>query len=544
MRRNALLMMILAPLFVGCALPSMRSAKPNQAAPPVRDARRDAVLVPQYADRMRTLVAELGRISQAGAGQQRGHLLPQEQDAVERSFANYLSCRDELNQIAKHSRETAAQESKSAAHLRDTNLARSATVQRIHGDALLVSAVLDDPVMHRALNQSFYRSGIRLGVFDEIAFEITDAKTLAWLAETPALLPAQPDATWPSAAVDFDPGFGPLAAQTEHTTADAKVLVADIIRRRSWLLPEVTNDFLHSTPTRLVMASGHVVRDELVRMCSGVVTGVGRVKNPIDKPLTFSDDQKRQIHSALQPGDVLLTYTAGVVSNIFLPGQFKHAISYVGSEAERRGAGLTAQRMAWVAEPCRTQLLQAASQTTLATGEPADVIESLSEGVIFNNLDRVLDTRINRLVVLRPRLNAADRAAYLIDVFSFVGDEYDFYFDFADASDQACTEIIYRTLQGRGGIDLTLVDRAGRATLSADDIIRYHLAHAHVGFECILVGDEDRQAPGQAHILFAAQGQQRLAERLGVPSSSAIARRSDARSGNNRGIPAPPSAAP
>ena len=69
---------------------------------------------------------------------------------------------------------------------------------------------------------------------------------------------------------------------------------------------------------------------------------------------------------------------------------------------------------------------------------------------------KIMDTHINRLLVLRPILTEEERTEFLAGVFSYLGDEYDFYFDFADSSRQVCTEVHYRTLNGKGGINFTL----------------------------------------------------------------------------------------
>jgi hypothetical protein len=39
----------------------------------------------------------------------------------------------------------------------------------------------------------------------------------------------------------------------------------------------------------------------------------------------------------------------------------------------------------------------------------ADVIEAVGEGVIFNHLGHIMDTHINRLLVLRPKVNRDER---------------------------------------------------------------------------------------------------------------------------------------
>ncbi|MDA0989163.1 MAG: YiiX/YebB-like N1pC/P60 family cysteine hydrolase, partial [Verrucomicrobia bacterium] len=115
------------------------------------------------------------------------------------------------------------------------------------------------------------------------------------------------------------------------------------------------------------------------------------------------------------------------------------------------------------------------------------VIEAVAEGVIFSSLDHLLETHITRLVVLRPRLTAAERLQQLTTVFDLLGDTYDFKFDFGDASHHCCTEVIYRSLHNRGPIAFDLGPRMGKPTLSADDIIHAQLTRDPEPFEFVLL---------------------------------------------------------
>ena len=124
-----------------------------------------------------------------------------------------------------------------------------------------------------------------------------------------------------------------------------------------------------------------------------------------------------------------------------------------------------------------------------------------------------MDTHINRLLVLRPNLNTAERAAFLVGVFSYLGDEYDFYFDFADSSRQVCTEVHYRTLNGKGGIYFTLTKRAGHETLSADDIVHYYTETRPRKFKLVFFADEDPHGRHyQARLLTGAEAEHHLEE--------------------------------
>jgi hypothetical protein len=132
------------------------------------------------------------------------------------------------------------------------------------------------------------------------------------------------------------------------------------------------------------------------------------------------------------------------------------------------------------------------------------------------------------MLVLRPRLSEVERRDFLIEVFSYLGEEYDFRFDFADSTRQVCTEVIYRAINAKGGIDFGLTVRAGHETLSADDIALYYL-HAlgaldldgpgapvatndpPEAFDFVLYAEEDPSKKNhEALILTGERGVQRL----------------------------------
>jgi len=141
------------------------------------------------------------------------------------------------------------------------------------------------------------------------------------------------------------------------------------------------------------------------------------------------------------------------------------------------------------------------------------MIEAVAEGVIFNNLAHIMDTHINRMLVLRPQLTAVERTDFLVEVFSYLGEKYDFRFDFADSTSQVCTEVIYRGIQGKGGIAFELTVRAGHETLSADDMVLYYLNKHPRAFQFVLYAEEDPNGKNhQALILTGPDGVQRLRE--------------------------------
>ncbi len=86
-----------------------------------------------------------------------------------------------------------------------------------------------------------------------------------------------------------------------------------------------------------------------------------------------------------------------------------------------------------------------------------------------------MDTHINRMLILRPRLREPEMQQFLLQSYTYLDEGYDFRFDFADTTYQACTELIYRALDGKGGIEFELTERVGHVTLSADDIVTFYL---------------------------------------------------------------------
>ena len=142
-------------------------------------------------------------------------------------------------------------------------------------------------------------SGIPAGTLEKISHELTDSK----------FVESQPD---------------------------VRPRIEGIIRQQSLLLPAVENEFWHASATRFLATTSRAAGTQYHRCHGSLVARVGRLKNPAYRPLEFTLEQRRQILAALQPGDVLLTYTAGFASNYFIPGSFKHAATYVGTEEDRR----------------------------------------------------------------------------------------------------------------------------------------------------------------------------------------------------------------
>ena len=200
------------------------------------------------------------------------------------------------------------------------------------------------------------------------------------------------------------------------------------------------------------------------------------------------------------------------MSSLFIPGAFKHGITFIGTPAQREALALTpADSDEEVYQ--RDALAANLGKLTLEDGQQADMIEAVAEGVIFNNLGHIMDTHVNRLLILRPRLTEPQRRAFLVAIYSYLGNGYDFRFDFADSSEQVCTEVIYRAINGRESIAFELTERAGHPTLSADDVVNYFLASEPPLFDFVLYAEEDTASDDhQARLWLGEEGEARLGD--------------------------------
>lgn len=99
---------------------------------------------------------------------------------------------------------------------------------------------------------------------------------------------------------------------------------------------------------------------------------------------------------------------------------------------------------------------------------------ALKDGVWIRSLRSPFGS--DSIAVLRPRLSAGEIAKAIARGMFHEGKSYDFDFDFTRSDRLVCTEVVYRSYEGIGGIRFELNRRAGRLTLAAEDLLRMALA--------------------------------------------------------------------
>lgn len=465
---------------------------------------------------MEQLVEDFQILASAAPWRANGYFNAEQENNIEGLLFSYLACRHVLWNLANYHKDhdnrfgdTASAETKA----KSSAIAFNAAFRLILADASLVNAFHGDSVAINMLNEEFYRSRIPSGTYERLRLSVTNEKHLSVLSDSFLLYSEElknPDSALAS-VVKQNPVYSNLVKSTETAAQSADTTIQEMIETESRIVPDFDNRLRHTRIAGLLRSAEGKTDELLTAARAHLFKGVSRIKEPEAHLIRFSADQKRQVYDALQPGDIILTFTAGYVSDIFIPGAFKHAITYVGSSQDRQDAGLSADHLTWLPATEREILLESVAVTTLSSGQQADVIEAVGEGVIFNHIGYIMDTHINRLLVLRPKISSEQRTQALANVFLFLGDEYDFKFDFADASKQVCTEVIYRAFDGKDTIRFSLVKRAGRETLSADDIVHNYLAAPGKSFDFVLFAEEAPDSKEhRAEILAGDDGAGRL----------------------------------
>jgi hypothetical protein len=450
------------------------------------------------------LEAGFAELHKNGDWQSQGYFSPSETDRMEfllfRSVAAQTALWDLVDSYGGMDGKFSADDVETRAHV----LSIAAALQLAGHAAFVVLEFADDPVAIGQINQPHFRSELPAATYDRMRDNAT-APDVVDNAEKAGEFLRQQMADPDSALMKLsarDPDYRNLISRMPSLQAQTEQRLRDLAQiAPSHARAELT--------TREDIAKEH--RD-LYKIRSILFKDISRLKSPTAHLVRFSDAQKKQIFELLQPGDLILTYTAGYASDVFIPGAFKHGITFVGTPEQRAPLRLSPDLLPSAAQYEAGTLGANLQSSSLPNGKAANMIEAVAEGVIFNDLEHIMDTHVNRLLVLRPQLTESERARFLVGIFSYLGDSYDFRFDFSDASRQVCTEVIYRALDGKGAVQYSLTERGGHPTLSADDIANDYLVTTPHAYDFVLYVEEDPASDAHdAIILTGREGRQRLA---------------------------------
>lgn len=384
------------------------------------------------------------------AADNRSRYLPDEEDQLRAQFMSYLAHRAALLRLmANYSGFASVKDEKARSRCFLVGFAAGTTLFK--ASRQLIDDYRQDPIARKKLNEGDVNWGIPPNMFERIYVNATYERNQEICDEMTAYFKQQRQ-RWQDVGV-FDAEDGQwldqqiqtALAELSGSAPSRPAVYLDRIRRR---VKEHAYTPVYATQ-------------------SMVSTWIGDTKILDRKPL-IQMNQITALRGTLQPGDILLERRNWYLSNAFLPGFWPHAALYVGDIDDLAALGIvTKQNGAWTSDE---SVVRARLPQYLQTrhGKPQTVIESVSEGVIFNSLEESMHA--DYVAVLRPRLSAEEKARAIVRAFSHQGKPYDFEFDFDTADKLVCTELVYRSYEGMLDFDLKRI--MGRSTLPALEIAR------------------------------------------------------------------------
>jgi hypothetical protein len=200
-------------------------------------------------------------------------------------------------------------------------------------------------------------------------------------------------------------------------------------------------------------------------------------------------EQRDELYTKLQPGDVVVTRNDWILANFARPGHFMHAFIHTGTREDmKRTFDADPDVRAYVrkktngATDCFTDYLATTYPKVWADYAKVDtrgamrVIESTGSGVHVSGDDAFTYDHVG---VMRTRLPKASLAVAIDRLFKQVGLPYDNNFDVATEDKLICTESVARALQPGGEMaegltfpSVWIPSLGGRYSLPPDFIVK------------------------------------------------------------------------
>ena len=502
--KQNILMPVVLVLLVGCVTYSPQPSARNSVAGVASDKdveeaellksnmTQDVRMLGLFSKELRSISSGFAEIMTETKGKSSDEVLETQSDEIESLLFRYLICRRSLFEISeRYSGRNLSVLVVPELHTKGALLGILARQLVRYNDTRLSDAFMNNEVVRTKLNAAYPVAEIPAGSFDHILDsvltfsnrEIQEASQKLFLKElnNPYSMLSQ------QAAVDAECGVLVRAIRSLYTRQAQS--------SRSLLNKKVAEDSRYPVRTSSVKVASLVARTENTSATSldaavsldsrGLAQVIAAVVSP---PLSLTASQHKQLQSLVRPGDIILTYRKGYLTNLVFPGKFIHGLIYVGDTRDRVPA---------------------------PDGSRLDLIEATGGGVIMNSLDFITGRHISRLAVLRPRLSATERQDVLDKLFGYMGRDYDMAFDFLDDKKLCCTEIPYHLFDGMGEIKFRLVKRVGLKTLTADDMVKTALRPSG-GIDVICVLDEKGGRGRKAILLKGDIAAAHLRKMLGV----------------------------
>jgi hypothetical protein len=359
-------------------------------------------------------------VQQTVATRQRGYFTPSEDEQVQHLWVSYHLSRAALLELIRSIRCRAGQASEETAG--EFAVAYGAALVLVNAARTLRDLFRDNPLVRGKLNESYWLFGIEAGSFDSIQMSLTSPANALALREANEFYDEYREQLRELA--QQDEGLRQVLAVIQSHAEATRVSAASYVKARARERGRDARD-------RILM--GNIARAiyAIQEWGSRLVSNLSTMPHHVPR---LPDEIAGQLCAAMRAGDVFVTRKECAVTNYFLPGYWPHAALFIGQ---------------------------------------GQVIESLKDGVRQRTLESPLGN--DAVAVIRPQLEPGIIEQAIARAKTHVGKPYDFDFDFTRSDRLVCTEVVYRSYEGLAGIHFPLTRRAGRQTLSAEDLLQLAL---------------------------------------------------------------------
>lgn len=389
----------------------MEDCVPNEAAV------RTVTHLADHLDRLRDKAIQLKKEFATG---DRGYFTPSEDEEVLGLWVSYHKSRAALFELIDSVRRRIGKPH--VEQLGEFAVAYAAVLILVDAARFLRELFAEDPLVRRKLNEAQHRFGIEEGSFDAIQMSLTNPNNAFAIRDATRFYDDYRERLINLATSHV--GLGKILVVIDKLGGAARISVGGYVKAR---LSDRQRDARDRIFMGNVVSVVYAIQEWGSRLLSQLKTSPGHVPQ---LPAGIA----KSLGAVLVPGDVLATRKDNAMTNYFLPGYWPHVAMYVGD---------------------------------------GRVVEALKDGV----QERALKSPFGNdaIAIIRPRLDPAAVQRAIDRAHTHVGKPYDFDFDFTRADRMVCTEVVYRSYEGIEGFYFDLVRRAGRQTLSAEDLLRLAL---------------------------------------------------------------------
>ena len=352
---------------------------------------------------------------------ERGYFTPSEEEHVFHLWVSYHKSRRALLELIDEIRVRAGEATVAVAG--EFAVAYGAALVLIDAARSLRHLFGDNRLVREKLNEAHLAYGIEQGSFDAIQKSLTRPANAIAIRDANAFYDEH------RAMLDElareDSGLRAVLDVVESLHESTRVAAARYLKA---LARERGREAFDQVLIAGVQRSIYALQEWGSRLISNISTIPDHVPG-LPKPI------ESQLLESIRPGDIFVTRKENALTNYFLPGYWPHAAMYVGDQR---------------------------------------VIESLKDGVRERTMESPFGN--DAVALIRPNLDREWIGQAIERARKHVGKPYDFNFDFTRSDRLVCTEVVYRSYEGLGGMTFKLTRRAGRQTLSAEDLLALALS--------------------------------------------------------------------